>query len=153
VAKLTRLTHKIVIQLHLVAKSGTICSSCSRQPIQKLLEFCCHNPLCCFSKSNTKGMHIFHYRLNPETFGYALVDVNGFRELVTDYIAAPISSNMSEWHRQTNSNTTAGVPMLSNTYQSTVWIQLAMIQAVHRQTDRQTDSDNSSLNLLINKPR
>jgi len=24
-------------------------------------EFCCHNPLCCFSTSNTKGKRIFHY--------------------------------------------------------------------------------------------
>jgi hypothetical protein len=31
-AKLTRLTHKIAIQLHLVAESYTICSSCSRRP-------------------------------------------------------------------------------------------------------------------------
>jgi hypothetical protein len=38
VAKLTRLTHKIVIKLHLVAESCTICSSHSRQPVQKLLD-------------------------------------------------------------------------------------------------------------------
>jgi len=37
-AKLTSLTHKIVIQLHLVAESCTICSSCSRQTVQKLLD-------------------------------------------------------------------------------------------------------------------
>jgi hypothetical protein len=37
-AKLTRLTHKIVIQLHLVVESCTICSSCSRWPVQKLLD-------------------------------------------------------------------------------------------------------------------
>jgi hypothetical protein len=36
VAKLTRLTHKIAIQLHLVAESYTICSSHSMQPVQKL---------------------------------------------------------------------------------------------------------------------
>jgi len=36
-AKLPRLTHKIAIQLHLVAESCTICSSCSRRPVQKLL--------------------------------------------------------------------------------------------------------------------
>jgi len=32
-AKLTRLTHKIAIQLHLVMESCTICSSCSRWPV------------------------------------------------------------------------------------------------------------------------
>jgi hypothetical protein len=37
-AKLTRLTHKIVIQLHLVAECCTVCSSHSRWPVQKLLD-------------------------------------------------------------------------------------------------------------------
>jgi hypothetical protein len=37
-AKLTRLIHQIVIQLHLVAESCTICSSSSRQPVRKLLD-------------------------------------------------------------------------------------------------------------------
>jgi hypothetical protein len=36
--KLTRLTHKIAIQLNLVAESCTICSSHSRRLIQKLLD-------------------------------------------------------------------------------------------------------------------
>jgi hypothetical protein len=34
----TRLTHKIAIQLHLVAESCTICSSRSRRPVRKLLD-------------------------------------------------------------------------------------------------------------------
>jgi hypothetical protein len=38
VAKLTRLTHIIEIQLHLVAESCTICSSYSRWPVQKLVD-------------------------------------------------------------------------------------------------------------------
>jgi len=37
-AKLTRLTHKIEIQLHLVAESCTICSSLSRRPVLKPLD-------------------------------------------------------------------------------------------------------------------
>jgi hypothetical protein len=37
VAKLTRLTHKIAIQLHLVVESCNICSSRSRRPVRKLL--------------------------------------------------------------------------------------------------------------------
>jgi hypothetical protein len=41
-AKLTRLTHKTAIQLHLVAESCTICSSRSRRPVRKLLG----TPLC-----------------------------------------------------------------------------------------------------------
>jgi len=34
-AKLTSLTHKLAMQLHLVAESCTICSSCSRWPVRK----------------------------------------------------------------------------------------------------------------------
>jgi len=37
-AKLTRLTHKIAIQLHLVAESCTICGSRVRRPLRKLLD-------------------------------------------------------------------------------------------------------------------
>jgi hypothetical protein len=37
-AKLTRLTHKIAIQVRLVAESCTICSSCSRRLVRKLLD-------------------------------------------------------------------------------------------------------------------
>jgi hypothetical protein len=36
--KLTRLNHKVAIQLHLVAESCTICSSRSRRPVRKLLD-------------------------------------------------------------------------------------------------------------------
>jgi len=37
-AKLTRLTHKIAIQLHLMAESCTICRSRSWRPVRKLLD-------------------------------------------------------------------------------------------------------------------
>jgi hypothetical protein len=37
-AKLTRLTHRIAIQLHLAAESYTICNSRSRRPVRKLLD-------------------------------------------------------------------------------------------------------------------
>jgi hypothetical protein len=37
-AKLTRLTHKVAIQLQLVAESCTICNSRSRRPVRKLLD-------------------------------------------------------------------------------------------------------------------
>jgi hypothetical protein len=43
-AKLTRLTHKIAIQLHLVAESCTICSSRSRRPVLKLLDTPSYTP-------------------------------------------------------------------------------------------------------------
>jgi len=38
VTKLTRLTHKIAIELHLVAESCIICSSRCRRPVRKLLD-------------------------------------------------------------------------------------------------------------------
>jgi len=37
-AKLTRLTHKIAIKLHLAAENCIICSSRSRRPVRKLLD-------------------------------------------------------------------------------------------------------------------
>jgi len=37
-AKLTRLTHKIALQLHLVVENCTTCSSRSRRPVRKLLD-------------------------------------------------------------------------------------------------------------------
>jgi hypothetical protein len=37
-AKLTRLTRKIAMQLHILAESYTICSSRSRRPVRKLLD-------------------------------------------------------------------------------------------------------------------
>jgi len=37
-AKLSRLTHKIAIQLHLVADSCSICSSRSRWPVREFLD-------------------------------------------------------------------------------------------------------------------
>jgi hypothetical protein len=43
-AKLTRLTHKIAIQLHLVSDSCTICSSRSRRPVRKLLDTASYPP-------------------------------------------------------------------------------------------------------------
>jgi len=36
-------------------------------------DFCRHNPLCCFSTSNTKDKLIFLYRLSSDTSGYTLV--------------------------------------------------------------------------------
>jgi hypothetical protein len=37
-AKLTRMTQKMAIQLHLVAENCTICSSRCRRPVRKLLD-------------------------------------------------------------------------------------------------------------------
>jgi hypothetical protein len=37
-SKLTRLTHKIAIQLHLMAEIRTICSSRARRPVRKLMD-------------------------------------------------------------------------------------------------------------------
>jgi len=45
-------------------------------------EFCRHNPLCCFSTSNTKGKRIFRYRLSPETFRYTFVELRNFPRFI-----------------------------------------------------------------------
>jgi hypothetical protein len=42
-AKPIRLTHKIAIQLHLVAEGCTICSSRSSRPVRKLLDTPSHD--------------------------------------------------------------------------------------------------------------
>jgi hypothetical protein len=70
-AKLTRLTHKIAIQLHLVAESCTICSSRARRPVRKLLDtpsyvstfslFCfIHLPSLGFSTSSLISWMVIH---------------------------------------------------------------------------------------------
>jgi hypothetical protein len=67
VAKLARLTHKIAIQLHLVAESCTICSSPSRQPVWELLD----TPL------YTDGRTMFSYlALNMEAARFSETSVN-----------------------------------------------------------------------------
>jgi len=38
--------------------------------LSQSIEFCRHNLLCCFSTSVCYCL--FHYRLSPETFGYAV---------------------------------------------------------------------------------
>jgi len=43
-AKFIRLTHKVVIQLHLVAESCTIYSSHSSRPVRKLLDTLSYHP-------------------------------------------------------------------------------------------------------------
>jgi hypothetical protein len=48
VAKLTRLTHRIAIQMHLVAESCTMSRSRSRRPVRKLLDTPSYIDLFCF---------------------------------------------------------------------------------------------------------
>jgi hypothetical protein len=87
--KLTRLTHKIVIQLHVVAEGCIIRSSRSRRPVRKLLDiplllllrrciaagpsvvvgtvlymFCNHNWLWCYSLSAVQKSFLFRQWLN-----------------------------------------------------------------------------------------
>jgi hypothetical protein len=67
-AKLTRLTHKIAIQLHLVAESCIICSSRSSQPVRKLLDtpsypISCSHLLCLLTYLHTYLLHGAEYYL------------------------------------------------------------------------------------------
>jgi hypothetical protein len=66
-AKLTRLAHKIAIQLHLVAQSCTICSSRSRQPVRKLLDTPSYFP----SKLTTR-LHLVPRSKNEWSYTFTL---------------------------------------------------------------------------------
>jgi hypothetical protein len=68
-AKLTRLTHEIAIQLHLVAKSCTICSYRSRRPVRKLLDTPSYMCVCvCVYICVCASIYIYIY--NTESFFY-----------------------------------------------------------------------------------
>jgi len=53
--------------------------------VSQCSEFCRHNPLCCFWTNNTKGKHIFRYRLSPETFGYTIMLQKGYEGKIVAY--------------------------------------------------------------------
>jgi hypothetical protein len=55
-------TGRLEQELQMVQLSATRC-----------IEFCRHNPLCCFSTSVYCCKRIFRYRLSPETFGNSLI--------------------------------------------------------------------------------
>jgi hypothetical protein len=59
-AKLTRLTHKIAIQLHLLAESYIICISRSRRPVRKLLDTPSHLAVFRFHNGNNALCWISH---------------------------------------------------------------------------------------------
>jgi hypothetical protein len=64
--KITRLTHKIAIQLHLVTESYTIWSSRSRRPVRKLFGYTfvtkVHN--CITNERNYKQCHYISVDVN-----------------------------------------------------------------------------------------
>jgi hypothetical protein len=62
-AKLTRLTHKMTIQLHLAAESCTICSCRSRHPVRKLLDTPSY-PVLCYAKLSNFPVRYFCTNLN-----------------------------------------------------------------------------------------
>jgi hypothetical protein len=64
VAKLTRLTHNIAIQLHLAAESCTICSSHSRKPVQKLFDTLSYTPHLEAVLSKTQGETMSQWQVN-----------------------------------------------------------------------------------------
>jgi hypothetical protein len=69
-AKLTRMTHKIAIQLHLVAESCTICSSRTRRPVLKLLD------------TPSYKHNVFHSARDPFLLGPATFEYVVFKHLV-----------------------------------------------------------------------
>jgi hypothetical protein len=73
-AKLTRLTHKIAIQLHIVAESCTTCSSRSRRPVPKLLDTssCVRNCLVALPEGSASLKPKRAIKHDPEPCPYAL---------------------------------------------------------------------------------
>jgi hypothetical protein len=62
-------TGRLERELQMVQLSATRCS-CIAIFVSQYSEFCCHNPLCCFS---TSVCCLFRYGVSPETFGYTLL--------------------------------------------------------------------------------
>jgi hypothetical protein len=92
VAKLTRLTHRIAIQLHLVAENCTIWSSHSRWPVWKLLD----------TPSYIPAVNMNNTYLQPSSWKYSLA--------MTWYAAARVSSHAEP----SAANVTAKPPELMN---------------------------------------
>jgi hypothetical protein len=76
-AKFTRLTHKIAIQLHLVAKSCTICISRSRWPVRKLLDTPSCVCVCVFLFPSLVA--VFREQLSFTRFNY--IEISGHYKL------------------------------------------------------------------------
>jgi hypothetical protein len=70
-AKRTRLTHKIAIQLHVVAEICTICSSRFRRPVRKLLDTPSYFCLC---EAVTSAVYLGS-RLAPSSWSFHCVFV------------------------------------------------------------------------------
>jgi hypothetical protein len=73
VAKLTRLTHKTTVQLHLVAESCTICSPRSRRPVRKLLDTPSYNIKMHLRKLGWESVERIHLTQDRNQW-WALVD-------------------------------------------------------------------------------
>jgi len=70
VAKLTRLTHKTVTQLHLVAENCIISSSHSRQPVQKLCDTLLYLMKCMSADINLLSCPLYGPLLIPLFLGF-----------------------------------------------------------------------------------
>jgi hypothetical protein len=73
VAKLTRLTHEIAIQLHLVAESYTTCSSRSRWPVRKLLDTPSYIPnvntyIYTYTRARARAFNLGYYLMKTESY-------------------------------------------------------------------------------------
>jgi hypothetical protein len=71
-AKLTWLTHRILIQLHLVAGSYTICSSRARQPVRKLMDISLYD----IDNSSRFRYSVSNYITSCHCYLYMLFNLN-----------------------------------------------------------------------------
>jgi hypothetical protein len=83
-AKLARLTHKIAIQPHLVVESCTICSSCSRLSVRKLLDTPSYSVINA-SRFNARYQNC-HSRLVYNVLKYKLKIHNSNRQIIQNIL-------------------------------------------------------------------
>jgi len=124
VAKLTRMTHKIAIQLYLVAESCTICISRSRRPVRKLLDTPSYTVQCVpkVPVLNETRMTAEHVDVSsfPLQTGFTLIDQNSERQSENfngDSKFADQYSNQSPPDcKAEESTTTSGLNICSNSF-------------------------------------
>jgi hypothetical protein len=101
-SKLTRLTHKIAIQLHLVAEGYTICSSRSRRPVRKLLDTPSYSHFHSPFTLSLLGQNIrFVYQMElwtPLTV-YVKIQKMAVTELIPYWLLCETSIDTSSWYR------------------------------------------------------
>jgi hypothetical protein len=99
-AKLIRLTHKIAIQLHLVAEICTICSSRTRRPVRKLLDTLSYSSGNTLDRQQRSGYNSLITNINPEDGGSTASETLVFNHQATR-CSNPKRTSLIFLHRET----------------------------------------------------